>query len=93
MKKSTVTINFRERDDSQADCRLFDGWLSGDPDDLDKFPALSQRFAMTSSQAIEWKNAVENRAWKYSNTPKIDRNSNPVEAEIETKINLIDFRY
>jgi hypothetical protein len=93
MKKSTVIINFKERDDSQADCRCFDGWLSGDPDDVDKFPTLSQRFAMSSRQAIEWKNAVENRAWKYSNAPKIDRKGNPVEAEIETEINNIDFKF
>jgi len=68
-------VHIRERQDSRPDDRLYECWLSGA---TNIFPCLEYRACCTPSQAIQWNNDVELRAWQHNHAAHIDNDGTPV---------------
>lgn len=82
METYTTEIHLIERPAHPVYGRTFDGWLAGA---TNCFPTLTQKFAMTSSQAIAWCVEVEKVAWQWSEAKKIHPDGTPSDNRIVTK--------
>ena len=66
---TNVTLHIREKQSAPSPYgRIFTAWIDGDFGVADMFPLGGS--ALTSSQVIRYKNAVEDKVWKWQQLGK-----------------------